>query len=120
MSTDNHSPLDDVLRHTQRMQSAMDDQLHQINSRSFSATDEAKTVSVTVDGRQRLTDLFIRDGLLRLGTETVAQRINEAMLNAQAAAAAADQADQRRFFELMDYAAGSLHGIVGSAQAKSG
>jgi DNA-binding protein YbaB len=120
MTTDYSSPMDEVLRHTQRMQSAMDDQLHAIATRSFKATDEAKTVSVTVDGRQRLTGLFLADGLLRLGTETVAQRINEAMANAQAAAATADHADQQRFFELMDYAGESLGGIVAPMQANLG
>ena len=113
MSTDNHAQVAEVLRHAQHIQSAMDEQLHQLNTRSFKGTDAAKTVAATVDGRQRLTDLYLQDGLLRLGTQTVAQRINEAMVNAQAAATAADEAEQQRFFELMDGAAGSLKGILG-------
>jgi DNA-binding protein YbaB len=113
MSTDNQT--DGIVAHAQHIQAAMDDQLHQLNNRSFNATDHAKTVVVTVDGRQRLTDLYLQDGLLRLGTETVAQRINEAIVNAQAAATAADEAEQQRFFELMDDAAGSLKGILGYA-----
>ncbi|CQD07714.1 Nucleoid-associated protein YbaB [Mycobacterium lentiflavum] len=114
MSTEN-AQLDDVLRHAQHMQSAMDEQLHQLNTRSFQGRDEAKTVAATVDGRQRLTDLHIQDGLLRLGPQVVAQRVNEAMANAQAAVTAADEAEQQRFFELMDDAAGSLKGILGFA-----
>jgi DNA-binding protein YbaB len=120
MTTDYSSAIDDVLRHTQRMQTALNDRMYEINNRTFQATDDEKTVSVTIDGRQRLTDLFIADGLLRLGTETVAQRINEALLNAQAAASAAEQADHQRFFELMDYAGASLGDIVGPMQAKLG
>jgi len=59
-------------------------------------------------------------GALRLGTETLAERINEAIRNAHAAATAASEADQQRFFELMDYAAGSLANILGPTRAKSG
>lgn len=112
MSTEN-AQVDEVLRHAQDIQSAMDEQLHQLNTASFRGTDEARTVAATVDGRQRLIDLSIQDGLLRLGAPTVALRINEAMVNAQAAATAADEADQQRFFDLMDGAAGALKGILG-------
>jgi DNA-binding protein YbaB len=87
------------------------------NARSFRGTDEAVTVAVTVDGRQRLTGLQIKDGLLRLGAETVAQRINEAILEAQAAATVANGAAQERLFELMDDAAGPLEDVLGSAYA---
>lgn len=111
MSTENQ--VADVLRHAQHIQSAMDEQLYQLNTNSFRGTDDSKTVAVTIDGRQRLTDLFIQDGLLRLGAETVAQRVNEAIGNAQATATAADEAEQQRFFALMDDAAGSLKGILG-------
>jgi ESX secretion-associated protein EspL len=95
----------------------VDQQLFQLNARSFRGTDEALTVAVTVDGRQRLTGLQIKDGLLRLGAETVAQRINEAILEAQAAATVANGAAQERLFELMDDAAGSLKDVLGPAYA---
>jgi DNA-binding protein YbaB len=120
MSTEIHSQVDEVLRHTQHIGSALDEQLHQLHTRSFNGTDEAKTVTVTLNGRQRLTGLRIEDGLLRLGAETVARRINEAILNAQADATAAIEADQQRFVELMDHAAGSLKDILGATEAKSG
>jgi DNA-binding protein YbaB len=95
----------------------VDQQLFALNARSFRGTDEALTVAVTVDGRQRLTGLQIKDGLLRLGAETVAQRINEAILEAQAAATVANGAAQERLFELMDDAAGSLKDVLGPAYA---
>ena len=113
MTTEFH----DVLRHAQHIQSAVDEQLFELNARSFTGTDEALTVAVTVDGRQRLTGLQIKDGLLLLGAETVAQRINEAILEAQAAATVANGAAQERLFELMDDAAGSLKDVLGSAYA---
>ncbi|MCV7409331.1 hypothetical protein AWC05_09840 [Mycobacterium florentinum] len=81
----------------------------------FRGIDEAHTVAVTVDERQRLTGLQITDGLLRLGAETVAQHINEAILEAQAEAIAADGAAQERLFELPDDAAGSLQDVLGFA-----
>ncbi len=79
----------------QRAQSLLDEHMHQLNTESFQGTDEAKTVSVTLDARQRLTRLYIEYGLLRLGTETVAQRINEAIQNAHAAVTAANEAEQQ-------------------------
>ena len=82
---------------------------------TFRGIDEAQTVAVTVDGRQRLTGLQIKDGLLRLAAETVAQRINEAILEAQAEATVADRAAQERLFESMDDAAGSLKDVLGFA-----
>ncbi len=97
----------------------MDEQLHQLNTRSFDGTDAAKTVVVTLDGRQRLAGLRIEDGLLRLGADTVARRINEAILNAQADATAAIEADQQRFVELLGHAADSLKDMLGAGEAKS-
>ncbi|MGH3969430.1 MAG: YbaB/EbfC family nucleoid-associated protein [Mycobacterium sp.] len=81
----------------------------------FRGIDEDHTVAVTVDGRQRLTGLQITDGLLRLGAETVAQHVSEAILEAQAEAIAADGAAQERLFEMMDAAAGSLKDVLGLA-----
>jgi len=120
MSTETHPQLAEVLRQAQHIQSAVDRQLHQLNTRSFSGTDEARTVAVTLDGRQRLTGLHIMDGLLRLGTEVVAQRINEAIYNAQDAVAATVEAEQPRLAELIDDANSSLNDTVGPLPAKSG
>ncbi|CKN36679.1 ESX-1 secretion-associated protein EspL [Mycobacterium tuberculosis] len=76
-----------------RFQSALDGTLNQMNNGSFRATDEAETVEVTINGHQWLTGLRIEDGLLKkLGAEAVAQRVNEALHNAQAAASAYNDA----------------------------
>lgn len=88
--------VDEVLKHMQRFASALEDEQYRMDTESFTATDEAKTVEVTLNGRQALTGVFIKDGLLRLGPETVAQRLNEALRNAQAAATTAAEADQEQ------------------------
>ena len=81
-----HPEVAAVLQQAQRLQSVMDEQLAKMNTESFTATDEAKTVEVTLNGHHWLTDLFIEDGLLRLGADTVEARINEALGNATAKA----------------------------------
>ena len=86
----------------QWIQSVLDQHVHQMNTETFKGTDESETVSVTLDARRRLKDLHIEDGLLRLGTETVAQRINEAICDALAAASAAHEAEQQRVASLPD------------------
>lgn len=96
MTEDMHPEVASVLRQAQRLQSLMDDQLTKMAGESFTATDEARTVEVTLNGHQWLTDVFIEDGLLRLGAETVAARINEALQNAGASAAESISADRKR------------------------
>jgi DNA-binding protein YbaB len=83
-----HPQVSSVLRQAERLLSIMDDQLHKMKSEKFTATDEAHTVEVTLNGHQWLTDVFINEGLLRHGCETVAQRLNEALRKASAKAAA--------------------------------
>ncbi|MDX1889352.1 YbaB/EbfC family nucleoid-associated protein [Mycolicibacterium sp. 050158] len=96
MTEDMHPQVAAVLRQAQRLQSLMDEQLNKMATESFTATDEAETVEVTLNGHQWLTDVFIEDGLLRLGAETVAARVNEALQNAGATAAASIEADRER------------------------
>lgn len=94
----------EALRQAQRFQSALEDQQYRTNTESFSATDESETVEATLNARLCLTGLQIDDGLLRLGADTVEQRINEAIGNAQAVATDAIDAEHERLIEL---AAGS-------------
>ncbi|MDH6247488.1 YbaB/EbfC family nucleoid-associated protein [Mycobacterium sp. OTB74] len=94
--TDIHPQVAAVLQHAQRLQSVMDDQLAKMNTESFTATDEARTVEVTLNGHHWLTDLFIEDGLLRLGAATVEARINEALSRATAKASESISADRER------------------------
>ena len=96
-----HSEVAAVLQQAQRLQSVMDEQLAKMNTESFTATDEAKTVEVTLNGHHWLTDLFIEDGLLRLGADTVEARINEALGNATAKATESIDADRARLNELV-------------------
>jgi DNA-binding protein YbaB len=96
MSDDMHPQVSSVLEQARRLQSLMDDQLDKMAGESFSATDEAKTVEVTLNGHHWLTDVFIEEGLLRLGAETVESRINEALRNAGASAVASIEADRER------------------------
>jgi DNA-binding protein YbaB len=96
VTDDMHPQVAAVLKQAQRLQSIVDNQLHKMNTETFTATDEAKTVEVTLNGHHYLTDAFISEGLLRLGAKEVEQRINEALRNATAAASQSIEADRER------------------------
>lgn len=96
MTEDMHPEVAAVLRQAQRLQALMDDQLAKMEGEAFTATDEARTVEVTLNGHHWLTDVFIEEGLLRLGADIVAARINEALQNAGASASASIEADRER------------------------
>ncbi len=106
MTDKTHPQVAAVLQQADRLLSVMDDQLHKMKSDKFTATDESETVEVTLNGHQWLTDVFINEGLLRHGSETVANRLNEALRNATSQAAASMQADWERldaaFTEIAD------------------
>lgn len=93
---DMHPQVAAVLRQAQRLQSLMDEQLNKMDSESFTARDESDTVEVTLNGHHWLKDVFIEDGLLRLGSNTVEERLNEALQNATAEATASIDADRER------------------------
>ncbi len=105
--------VDEVLRQMRRFASALQEQQRRTDTESFTATDEAKTVEVTLNGKHWLTGVFIQDGLMRLGPKTVAQRLNEALRNAEAAATSAVTAEQERLVA-------SLVDIVGEVQKGQG
>jgi len=77
--------------------------------------DEAKTVEVTTSARHRLIDLYVESGLLRLGVNTVAQRITEALRNAHAAVTANNAAATENLYEKIDEATADLVGLFGDA-----
>ena len=110
MSEEMHPEVAAVLQQAQRLQSIMDDQLHKMNTQTFTATDESETVEVTLNGHHHLTGAFIEDGLLRLGVETVQQRLNEALQNATAAATASIEADRERIDEAVAQITSQLPG----------
>ncbi|MDT5068060.1 MAG: hypothetical protein QOK02_4215 [Mycobacterium sp.] len=91
-----HPQVAAVLKQAQRLQSLMDDQLAKMNTVSFTATDETETVEVTLNGHHWLTDVFIEDGLLRLGASTVEGRVNEALQNAATMASTSIDEDRER------------------------
>jgi len=91
-----HPDVAAVLRQAERLQSLMDEQLHKMNNQTFTATDDAETVEVTLNGHHHLTGTFIADGLLRLGAETVETRLNEALQKATDAATKSIQLDRDR------------------------
>lgn len=96
MSDDMHPQVAAVLRQAQSLQSVLDDQLHKMNTETFTATDESETVEVTLNGHHHLQGIFIQDGLLRLGAQTVEQRLNEALHKATAEATTSIEADRER------------------------
>lgn len=95
-----HPQVAEAFRQTERLQSALEDQVR-FSNESSTGTDEAKTVTVTVDGHRFLTGLQLEEGLLRLGAETVQRRINEAISNAVAAATEATEAEQHALIETL-------------------
>ena len=96
MTDDMHPEVAAVLRQARRLQSLMDEQLDKMETESFTASDEGDTVEVTLNGHHWLKDVYIQDGLLRLGAETVEQRVNEALQKASAEATASIDADRER------------------------
>ncbi|WP_135451389.1 YbaB/EbfC family nucleoid-associated protein [Mycobacterium sp. DL99] len=96
MTEEMHPQVAAVLRQAQQLQSLMDDQLHKMNTETFTAADEAKSVEVTLNGHHHLIDVYIKDGLLRLGAQAVEQRLNEAIRKATGAATASITADRER------------------------
>jgi DNA-binding protein YbaB len=101
VTDDVHPQVAAVLQQAQRLQSVMDEQLHKMNSETFTATDESETVEVTLNGHHWLTGVFIEDGLLRLGAGTVERRLNEALQKATAAATESIEADRERIDALV-------------------
>lgn len=96
MTDDMHPEVAAVLRQAERLQSLMDEQLTKMDSETFTAADESETVEVTLNGHHWLKDVYIQDGLLRLGSETVEGRLNEALQNANAEATESIEADRER------------------------
>jgi DNA-binding protein YbaB len=118
MNTEMHPVVAEVLRTAQQIQSAGDAQADNLKAGSYRGSDESGSVQVTLDGHQWLTSLHIEDGLLRLGIETVALRVNEAIQNAQATAAPMIQAEQQRSIESLGQLADSLTALTNEIQAK--
>ena len=112
MSIEAHPQAVEALERLKRFNSALEDHVHHTTTDTYAATDESESVNVVLDGNRTLTGLYIEDGLLRLGAETVQQRINEALLNAQAAAEEGFQANQQQLLVTLTDTANELIGIL--------
>lgn len=118
MSTEMHLIVTEAMRQAEQIQSLGDQNADHLRQRSFKGSDASESVTVTLDGRQWLTDLYIADGTLRLGVDIVAQRVNEAIQNAQAAATAAVEVQQQQFIQTLGELADSLTHTIESGQPK--
>lgn len=112
MSTEAHPQAVEALDQLKRFNSALEDHVHRTTTETYTATDEAESVKVVLDGNRTLTGLYLEEGLLRLGAETVQNRINEALLNAQAAAESGFEANQQQLLATLTDAANELIGIL--------
>lgn len=110
MTDDMHPEVAAVLKQARRLQSLMDEQLDKMADDSFTAADDGETVEVTLNGHHWLMDVYIQDGLLRLGAESVERRLNEALLKAGAEASATIDADRERLDAVVaEITAGASH-----------
>lgn len=113
MTNQMHPQVAEILQQVGRFSSALTEQMHRTNTSTFTATDAANSVEATVNGRSWLTGLHIEEGLLRLGAEVVAQRVNEAVRNAEAAATASVEAEQEQLMAVLSDIAGDLQSGLG-------
>ncbi|GJO37969.1 YbaB/EbfC family nucleoid-associated protein [Mycobacterium marinum] len=85
-----------------QFQSTLQGRVHHMNNGVFKACDEAKSVQVTLNGYQWLTGIRIENGLLKtLGAQGVAERVNEALHNAQRAVSVFDEHSDRTLFDTL-------------------
>jgi DNA-binding protein YbaB len=113
MSAETDPQVAEALSQMQQCLSGLEDLQHRANTESFTATDEAETVTVAVNADRWLTGLLIEPGLLRLGAEMVKQRINEALHKAQAAAIAAASTNGQELDETLAALVGGLQQQLG-------
>ncbi|SPM39515.1 Nucleoid-associated protein YbaB, partial [Mycobacterium numidiamassiliense] len=108
-----HPQATAVLDEFKKLNDVLENALKQKGTGSFSAKDQTETVEVVINGDMVVTELHIEDGLLRLGAETVQNRINEALITAQAQAAASIDEIAGATFEAMAGMIDSMQKIVG-------
>lgn len=79
LPSDIHPEVAAILREAKRLEDVLEERLHQIRTGRFTASDEAGTVEVTLDGQHRIVDVFIAEGALRKGISAVQSALNEAL-----------------------------------------
>ncbi len=109
MEVEQHPQVTAALDEMKKFNDLLEGALKQKGTGSFTAVDDTETVEVVINPDMLVTQLHIEDGLLRLGAETVEDRINEALMKAQAQAMASNDAMYGATFE-------ALAGIVESMQ----
>ncbi|GFP48995.1 ESX-1 secretion-associated protein EspL [Mycobacterium kansasii] len=93
-----------------QFQSALQGRLHQMNNGIFKASDETKSVHVTLNGYQWLTGIRIENGLLKkVGAQGVAERVNEALQNAQRAVSVFDEQSGQTLAETLATISGAIN-----------
>ena len=113
MEFESHPQATAALDEMKKFNELLEGALTKKSTGSFSAKDETETVEVVVNGDILLTQVYIEDGLLRLGAATVEQRINEALRNAAAAATAANEAEHEQLLESLASIATSIKETLG-------
>ncbi|CDO88003.1 DNA-binding protein, YbaB/EbfC family [Mycobacterium triplex] len=120
MTNQMHPQVAEALRQAQQFQSALDDHMHRSDTGTFTATDETETVTVTLNAQLVLTDVDIEPGLLRLGSEVVEERINDALRKAEAVATANNEAEEERLVASLAEITCSLSSILDVTFADTG
>jgi DNA-binding protein YbaB len=109
---ESHPQATQVLDEFKKFNDILENAMKQQGSGSFAAQDEAETVEVVISGDRVITQLHIEDGLLRLGAETVEERVNEALMKANAAASAALDALTGDTFAALSKIVGSMQKTI--------
>ena len=107
-----HPQATETLDEFKKLTDVLEGALKQGGAASYTAQDEAETVEVVINGDRCLTQFHIEDGLLRLGAETVEERINEALGKANAAATENLDALYGQTFEALSSLVGSLQKTI--------
>jgi DNA-binding protein YbaB len=107
-----HPQATAVMGEFKKFSDVLEGTLKQMGTGTFAAKDESETVEVVINGGRCLTQLHIEDGLLRLGAETVEERINEALMKANAEASLGLDAMYGQTFESLSKIVDSLQKIT--------
>jgi DNA-binding protein YbaB len=107
-----HPQATAVMGEFKKFNDVLEGTLKHMGAGFFTAKDETETVEVVINGSRCVTQLHIEDGLLRLGAETVEQRINEALLKANAEASVDLDATYGQSLEALSNIVDSLQKIT--------
>jgi DNA-binding protein YbaB len=112
VETEPHPQATEVLDEFKKFTDVLEGAMKQQGGGSFTGRDETETVEVVINGDRCITDLNIEAGLLRQGAETVQERINEALMMANAAASETFDALYGQTFEALNKIVGSMQKAI--------